>query len=331
MTTFPLPSSPRLLLRAELAPVQGTRFQPTGFPDVGAAVYTLPSGKEHLLVESAQSVANRLEEVCWDEAAQDLVAPLRGLPYVRVNGSDGELLTTSLHEAHRLNSAYIERTEFFEKELRPAISFDEKRPLVRSKLVEALTRYDVGCLVHGVFLESIAGVLRVPRALSGFIEAEGVGRVETGGVKNDRVQATKDEEGGRTAAEGFGNVPFHRTEFVAEKITAYFNLDLEQVRGYRLGADAEQLLFGLSLFKIQRFLARGLRLRTACDLSVNSVEVTSPLDFNLPVLNVLAEALPGLVRAAEKHFASPPVTTAVFTGEKKAKEGKGRKAKGAGS
>ena len=64
MMTIELPNSPRLLLQVELAPVQGARFQPTGFPDVGAGVYTLPNGREQLLVESAQSVANRLEAVC---------------------------------------------------------------------------------------------------------------------------------------------------------------------------------------------------------------------------------------------------------------------------
>jgi CRISPR-associated protein Csb1 len=323
MTTFDLPVSPRLLLQAELTAIQGTRFQPTGFPDVGAGVYTDPrSGKEHLLVESAQSVANRLESTCWDEVEGDLVAELKGLSYVRVNGSDGQLLTTSVQEAHRLNSVYIERTEFFEKDLTAAIGFDEKKPLDRKKLVAALARFDVSCLLHGVFLESIAGVLRVPRALSGFIEAEGVARVNTGGVKNDRVQATKDEEGGKTAAEGFGNVPFHRTEFVAERITAYFNLDLEQLRGYRLGVEMERLLFALALFKVQKFLATGLRLRTACDLAGASLVVRAPEKFKVAALDEVTAALPTLIKAAHGAFASPAVTTATFTGEKKAKKAK---------
>ncbi len=32
-----LQNEPRLLIEAELKPVQGSRFQPTGFPDLGAA------------------------------------------------------------------------------------------------------------------------------------------------------------------------------------------------------------------------------------------------------------------------------------------------------
>jgi CRISPR-associated protein Csb1 len=177
-------------------------------------------------------------------------------------------------------------------------------------------------------LESIAGVLRIPRALSGFIEAEGVSRVNTGGVKNDRVQPAKDEEGGRTAAEGFGNVPFHRTEFVADRIYAYFNLDLEQLRGYRLGVEMERVLFALSLFKVQKFLATGLRLRTACDLGVDAIVVKTPSDFKMPALAEVEGALPALIKAAQKHFASPPITTATFTtGEKKPKEAKAKAAK----
>ena len=63
-----------------------------------------------LLVESAQSMANRLEAVCWDEAADDVVHEVNGLPFVRVrlaglgNGTD---TTNSILEFHCLNSPYI--------------------------------------------------------------------------------------------------------------------------------------------------------------------------------------------------------------------------------
>ena len=76
MNLEPLKTAPRLLLKATLQPLQGTRFQPTGFPDLGAATYDGPDGKKMLLVESAQSMANRLEAVCWDSVADDWVGPL---------------------------------------------------------------------------------------------------------------------------------------------------------------------------------------------------------------------------------------------------------------
>ena len=55
----------RLLIEAQLKPIQGSRFQPTGFPDLGAAVFEAKTGQA-LLVESAQSMANRLEQTIWD-------------------------------------------------------------------------------------------------------------------------------------------------------------------------------------------------------------------------------------------------------------------------
>src|ERR1700739_4732818 len=64
---------PRLLLEADLAPVIGNRFQPTGFADLGAAEYKLPDGTKMLLVESAQSVANRLEKTCLEGNAPESI------------------------------------------------------------------------------------------------------------------------------------------------------------------------------------------------------------------------------------------------------------------
>jgi CRISPR-associated protein Csb1 len=330
MSTFDLPSSARYLLAAELKPLQGQKFQPTGFPDVGAGVFKTPSNQEFLAVESHQSVANRLESAIWDDATQDLIAPAKGLSYVKVVDENNAFLTASVLEAHRLNSVYVEKSELggrpFSDVLKDEIGFDANRPFSRDQLVKVLTKYDVGSLLHGVFLESIAGVLRIPRALSGFIEAENIQRVQTGGVKNDRVQATKDEDAGQTASTGFGNVPFHRTEFVAAKIVAYFNLDLDQVRSYRLGQDVESLLFALSVLKIQRFLARGLRLRTACDLE--SVGVTVRGGGQLPSGDDAEEALPDLVAKVAKAgvFATPPITTTKFAvGATKPPKGSGRK------
>ena len=55
-----LTDAKRLLIEADLVPVQGDRFQPTGFADLGAATYQAADGTRMLLVESAQSVATHL-------------------------------------------------------------------------------------------------------------------------------------------------------------------------------------------------------------------------------------------------------------------------------
>jgi len=156
--------------------------------------------------------------------------------------------------------------------------------------------------LHGIFLEEVGGVIRLPRILSAFIEAEDIQTAQSGGVKFNRVQPG--------LKEGEGNVPYSRTEYTAPKITAYFNIDLAQIRGFGLGQAVEQLLTALAFYKIRRFLDEGLRLRTACDLEVRKLTVTRPNSWALPERTQLEQALPGLINAvaAESRFAEPRVT-----------------------
>ena len=231
-----LKNAPRLLMEAKLKPLQGHRFQPTGFAYLGPARYTLPDGTEMLLVESVQSVANRMELACWDDAKNKLIAELEGLPYIDVKKSGGNgTLTNSLLEAHRINSEYIRS---FHKRFESEIGFKKDTRVDWKEFHRGLFKYDPNSLIHGCFLEEIGGRLRVTRMLSGFIEACAVRPAESGGVKNNIVQPK--------LKSGEGNVLFHRTEFVAKQITAYFNLDLALLRGYGLPEEAEQLLIALS-------------------------------------------------------------------------------------
>lgn len=273
-----------LLFEIPLKVRQGHRFQPTGFPDLGAAEFDTPEGRA-LLVESAQSMANRLEAVCWDESANDLVEELRGLSYVKVV-RDGEFLTSSVLEAHRLNSPYIEKAqEKLHNTIRTEIGVDRSGPINRPHFLKALLKYDAGALLHGVFLESMDGRLRVARALSSFIEADGVRVAASGGVKNDRVQPAKDEAGGRTASAGFGNLPFPRDEYTAQKITLYASIDLAQIRGYGLDDDATEMLILLALYKLRAFVDSPMRLRTACTFELKNggdIESTNAKGFKLP-------------------------------------------------
>lgn len=301
-----LESAPRLLMQVPLKPVQGTRFQPTGFPNLGPARYDSYDGAPMLLVESSQSVANRLEEAVWDEPARDWVAPLRGLPYVRVEDEAGEFLTNSVLEAHRLNSPYIleGKDRSFLDRLKGEVGALETGRVDLGLLARILLRYDPNALIHGIFLakkELAGGRLRLPRALSGFIEACDVNPATSGGVKLDEVDPKGDTK------KGFGHVPFSREEFTG-RLTAYFNLDLVQFRSYGLGDTAYRLLVALSLYKVLRFLHEGLRLRTACDLDAGAIEVTRPEGFVLPTLAALENELPDLIRAASKSFADPAVT-----------------------
>lgn len=309
-----LKTIPRLLLEADLSPVAGRRFQPTGFADLGAAEYKLPNGTPMLLVESAQSVANRLEKTCLDGDGPAIDSSLDGLPYVwaELDGGPTAIATSSLVEAHRMGSPYFLLHKDFQSTLVNEMGYHPKQPLDWKKIYATLFRYDTNSLVHGVFLSLLeGGRVRAPRAITGFIEAENVERVVSGGVKNSPVDPTGKTQvsDGKTSESGvYSNVPFTRVEFVAQAITAYFNLDLALIRGYRLGAAATDLLTALSLLKVRRFLDTSLRLRTACDFQVDAIRAKAPVDFILPPEPELLAMVQSGIQACASLFATPPVT-----------------------
>src|SRR5207245_2038002 len=123
---------------------------------------------------------------------------------------------------------YIIKDESFKKAIVAEIGDADSGPLDIGKLAKAVLKRDAGSVLHGVFLEKIAGRLRLQRLLSAFVEAEDASAAVSGGVKFDRVDPTGN------AKEGYGNVPFHRMEFTARRVTAYFSLDLATLRGYDL-------------------------------------------------------------------------------------------------
>ena len=331
-----LKSSPRILFEVPLRPVQGQRFQPTGFPGLGAATFQTEKGG-CLLVESAQSMANRLELTCWDGTKSDLKPALQGLSHVRVvrgvGKTDAErrkaretaFLTDTILESHRINSPYLLEgsDKSFFNELKKELGGLDEGPIDRRLLAQKFLKYDVGSLVHGAFLakkDLAGGRLRIARALTAFIEADGVRVAASGGVKNDHVNPQG------SAKDGFGNVPFARDEYTADSITLYVNVDLGQIRGYGLGEEAERLLTLLSLYKLRALLEGSLRLRTACDLEVDSAktpQVTArrPDGFLLPPLPELEKALKD---AIEKTKGSMAVTEVRFDDELKKGKDEGK-------
>lgn len=297
----------RLLFDVALEPALGSRFQPTGFPDIGAATFRQPkpdgSSVAALLVESPQSMANRLEGVGWEDGADAPVEALAGLPYVRVVAADdGRFLTSSRLEAHRLASAFVKDSRLGEQGmvevLAERLGLRDDTPIPASQVAAAVFALDPLCLVHGVFFADKAwpGQPKVARALTAFIEAEGVERADSGGVKRDHVRHGIGEGGG--TAEGYGSVPFHRTEWTAARITAYFSLDRSQLHRYGLGDAAADLLEAIALWEIRTLLDDGLRLRTACDLVPCDAVVTDRGGAALPAASELLERVQAGVRAS---------------------------------
>ena len=338
----PLQNAKRLLFKIPLEPLLGRRFQPTGFPSLGAARFQTGDG-ESLLVESAQSMANHLEMAIWDPPRKDVKKELAGLSHVCVTRKD-KFFTDTILESHRINSPYLltssDRTflDALLKMLRQELgedTVDKNKGLIdRRGLARTLLRFDCGSLVHGCFLSNdkvklrnedrqgvalAGGRLRVARALSAFIEADDVRVAASGGVKNDHVNPSGDTKA------GFGNVPFARDEYTAKWITLYVNLDLAQIRGYGLGDAAERLLILLSLYKLRALTGEGMRLRTACDLRVRDDEIRAvmPQGWDLPLFEDLKRDLKSAIAECRDRMT---VTSMTFEGELK----KGRSQEQAG-
>ena len=253
------------------------RFQPTGFPDLGAALYEQPGPNGEttrmLLVESAQSMANHLEAEGWDELANQPVAQLTGLPWVRVVSSDGGYLTSSRTEAHRLASAFIRnsklRSDSFLDILKERFGLVQDRPVDIRNLAQAIFQLDPLSLVHGVFfaVKAWPHQPKITRAITAFVEAEDVREAHSGGVKTDDVRhKTTGTSGG--SAEGYGMVPFHRVEYTAARIRLHTAIDLGLLSSYGLSDEAGALLEAIARWELGSLLSGQMRLRTACSLSV---------------------------------------------------------------
>ena len=292
--------SKREMYAIELKAVPSDRFQPTGFPDLGVAKFEKPVGNSEwvdaILVESAQSMANRFEAVGWSEALQEPVTTLRGLPWVRVVADDdGRYMTSSRTEAHRLASAFVKESKNLNGEdmvtkICGLLGLADDTPLAGSRIAATIFALDPLCLIHGVFFadKKWPGQPKVARALTGFIEAVDVKEAYSGGVKRDDVRHSIGEGAGGSA-EGYGHVPYHRTEYTARSIMLHISIDAGQIEAYGLSSEATKLLLAVARWEVRSLLDHGLRLRTACEFE--------PLDEDEVPELADAEALASEIRA----------------------------------
>ena len=304
----------RVLISAELHLANGSFFQPTGFPDIGACVYTDGRGHRRCLVESEQSMANRLEAVCMRSPGVWREPLAAELPVIRVVDKKDRLLATNLTEPHRIASSYVLESDV--NEVRPAkndrttlqkrlekhLGIDGKTwPLDgREKLTQAVFALDPAAILHGFqFMQWEAVGLRAARLLHARLEATLAedGEVHYGLVKVDGIEpessATKKSNKGQSIA--------HKQRYVPKSIQATFEIDVLALRERSLipasdedRADdgssnraAQRFLVALALWKIHRFLTNGpafdartgdtmgaLRLRADCSLATASGRVT---------------------------------------------------------
>lgn len=270
--------STRYIFEVPLKPVLGDIFQPTGFPDIGTATFVRPGqpDQQHILVESPQSMANRLEAIGWNSYENKPIDALASLPWVKVVDSQDEnnYITSSRTEAHRLSSAFIRNSQHPDDDSKTMVEYfaelfelEDDKPLSNHTISAQIFKLDPLCLIHGVFFadNKLPGQPKISRAISACIEAHNVQPAYSGGVKRDQVRhSIKEGQGG--SSEGYGSIPFHRTEYLAESIIAKFIIDRTQIKSYRLSDEATELLETLALWEVRKLLSEPMRLRTACDL-----------------------------------------------------------------
>ena len=305
-----------------LTPEPSGRFQPTGFADLGAALYDQPrpDGEtvKMLLVESVQSMANHLEGTGWNPLENQPVAALAGLPWVRVVAKSGEYLTASRTEAHRLASAFVRNSTLngddFLDILEQRLGLVQDRPVNHTQLARAIFRLDPINLIHGVFfaVKKWPHQPKITRAITAFIEAENVREVHSGGVKTDDVRRRITGTAGGSA-EGYGMVPFHRVEYTAARTRLHVAIDFGLLNSYGLSKEATRLLGLVARWELASLLSGQLRLRTACSFRLAE---DPPGPFSDP--SALAAEVHVLARQCPELEDADPVTEVVWNPKGKA-------------
>lgn len=305
----------RLLAEVDLRPLQGRRFQPARYANLGPAVFATPDGVPHLQVDGHAAVANWLEAVGWDDGTDAPVPELDGIPYVRVQAGDGTPLTSSRTDSHRVASAYVLDAAdagggTFRKRIVAEMGLGPKRPIDWPKVASVCFCYDPLSLLHGVFFSQsgkereIPGNPKFARLVSGFVEASQVQPASKGGVRFDRVDPSTKDGGSQSAETGYGHVPLPISDdYTAESITLYWSLDRAGVVTTRLPQPAQDLLGAVALWQLRRLLDEPIKPRTFCDLVADVPE-------GLPPASELAERVTDVARRCRSDglFADPPVT-----------------------
>ena len=237
------------------------RFQPTGFPNLGAALYKASQNGEpvdHLLVESAQSLANWMEHVCLDpQNPCRYNSDCAGIPFVVVSENNNDL-TSSLTEPHRLASDEIlnahSSATSFDKVLTQLLGVNQQRPVHLPRIAKRLFYIDPACLLHGIFLEKLDGRIRFSRLLSATITAKHPAPVNAGGVMRGYVTMKGKET----------SIPYSTQHFTSPEVTLHLTFHTDSLRDLGLAKEENQFLAAFALYKINKLLSAFPRLRTAC-------------------------------------------------------------------
>lgn len=281
-----------LCIKAKLVTKDSKPYiQPTGFPDIGACIFKDAQGQIRCLVESEQSMANRLEGVCMTDAGE-WVEPWKSvMPLIEVVDDAKQRIATNLTEPHRIASSYIlegrslsDNQTTFKDVLWRAIGMrgSGNNSILsltgRAQLDRVIFALDPSALLHGYqFVQTEFVGMRQPRILHARIEAilDGDEELNYGMVKVDQIEPGAAAQKGANKGQSIAGK--HR--IIWKGITATFELDLLALKHLHLDENKKKFLLGLALWKVGAFLSDkpsfdprsrqrlgALRLRADCHL-----------------------------------------------------------------
>jgi CRISPR-associated protein Csb1 len=319
----------RVVITASLKLTNGHFLQPTGFPDIDACIFRDREGRRWCLVESEQSMSNRLEAVSM-KLPGVWVDDLKGLPLIGVKNEDGDLLATNLTEPHRVASSYVldgkragnagDMRALFERKLGLRNGGDFWPLDKRADLEKLIFALDPSALLHGFqFVQWKFVGLRQTRLIHARLEAELADdpEVHYGMVKWDAIEpeSTREERANK------GQSIAAKSRMVPKDVTATFEIDVLALKSLSLEEDQKKFLLGLGLWKIGAFLANkasfdprsrstgpSLRLRADCYLTCEeSLSWSGNSSTGTTTATELLSAKPtGLGRAEGPSFTTGP-------------------------
>ena len=235
-------------------------FVPAGFVDVGHSVVRDTSGKNLVIVDSVQSLANHLEATLVAEPGQALPG-LEALPYLRLTITDPAgrtRRTSSLELPHRLASGWFCKAKEL-KAFQAALAED----ILDNGIAAATFRRCPNSLLHGVFYSQLEGldpnVAKAPRLLSAEVVAKGAQSINDGGVAKDPLFPSGEEfdvealvgTKAKASEVGAGYIPYRHQAFIAEEIELSIYLAEGRLARLPLPEPAREVLRLLARLKLE--------------------------------------------------------------------------------
>jgi CRISPR-associated protein Csb1 len=238
------------------------------------------TGKNLVIVDSVQSLANHLESTLVAEPGQ-AIEGLQAMPYIRLTITDPAgrtRRTSSLELPHRLASGWFCKA----KELK---GFQEElaKDILDNGIAVATFRRCPNSLLHGVFYSQLEGldpnVAKTPRLLTAEVVAKGAQSVSDGGVAKDPLFPSGDGfdvealvgAKAKAAEVGAGYIPYRHQAFIAEEIELSIYLAEGRMARLPLPDPAREVLRLLARLKLARLLAEPLDLRAHCIFEVENL------------------------------------------------------------